>query len=168
MDLMYFRPPAASAGKNFTVFRPRESATSISLGFAVPGQTGMPISWQCLTVVGFRPGETMNFAPAATARSTCSQVSTVPAPTTISGNASVMFLIASAAAAVRKVTSAHGRPPSISACASGTASAASLMAITGTMPIRESCSIISILCFLLQSILNVLMRFAARRRQRAA
>ena len=78
------------------------------------------------------------------------------------------ILIASAAAAVRKVTSAHGRPPSISACASGTASAASLMAITGTMPIRESCSIISILCFLLQSILNVFMRFAARRRQRAA
>ena len=143
MDLMYLRPPAASAGKNLTDFRPRESASSMSEGFAVPGQTGTPICWQYLTVVGLRPGETMNFAPAATARSTCSVVSTVPAPTIISGNASAIALIASAAHGVRKVTSAAGRPPSIRALAIGMASAASLIAMTGTIPILESSFITS-------------------------
>ena len=62
----------------------------------------------------------------------------------MSGKAFVMLAMASAAAAVRKVTSAQGRPPSQSACASGTASAASSMAITGTMPIRDSCFKMSI------------------------
>ena len=66
----------------------------------------------------------------------CSQVRTVPAPTSISGYASVMFLIASAAQEVRKVISAAGSPPSISAFASGTASSALSILITGIRPME--------------------------------
>src|SRR5918992_6168801 len=47
---------------------------------------------------------------------------------------------ASAAAAVRKVTSAHGRPPSVSALASGAAAAGSSITITGTILSRASSS----------------------------
>ena len=82
----------------------------------------------------------MNFAPASIALSACSGVSTVPAPTINSGNLSAIILIDSCAAAVLKVTSAHGRPPSISAFANGSASFASSSAITGTIPILPSSS----------------------------
>ena len=117
-----FSPPAASAGKNFTTSRPNSIACSTSLGLDVPGVTGMPLSIQYYTTLGFNPGLTMNFAPAFTARSTCSVVSTVPAPTSISGYLSVIILMDSSAAAVRKVTSAQGSPPSHSAFARGSAS----------------------------------------------
>ena len=135
MALIISRPPAASAGKNFTTSRPRERAISTSLGFAVPGVTGTPFSMQYFTTSGFKPGLTMNFAPAFTARSTCSVVRTVPAPTNISGHSFAMMRMDSSAAAVRKVTSAQGRPPSQSALASGSASFASSSTTTGTIPI---------------------------------
>ena len=82
----------------------------------------------------------MNFAPAATARSTCSVVRTVPAPTNISGYFSVMIRMDSSAASVRKVTSAHGSPPWQSAFANGSASFTSFNTTTGTTPNLESCS----------------------------
>ena len=128
-------PPAASAGKNLTTSSPSSIACSISPQVEQPGQTGTPFSMQYFTIFGLKPGETMNFAPASAARSTCSVVSTVPAPTSISGIASVMARIASAAAAVRNVTSAAGSPPRESASASGTALDASSILMTGIMPI---------------------------------
>ena len=63
-----------------------------------------------------------------------SVVSTVPAPTSISGNFSAIRRMDSSAAAVRKVTSAHGSPPSTSALARGTASFVSSSTTTGTTP----------------------------------
>ena len=122
MDLIMFNPPAASAGKNFTTSRPSSIATSTSLGLEHPGVTGIPFSTQYFTTFGFKPGLTMNFAPAFTARSTCSVVRTVPAPTNISGNCSAIIRIDSSAAAVRNVTSAQGSPPSHNAFAKGAAS----------------------------------------------
>lgn len=62
-------------------------------------------------ISGSNPGLTINFAPAAAAASTCSFVSTVPAPTSICGKASVIRRMDSSAAAVRKVTSALKSPP---------------------------------------------------------
>ena len=73
----------------------------------------------------------MNRAPASTASSTCSGRTTVPAPTRTSVSAA-MRLIASAATAVRKVTSATGSPPSARAAASGTAVSSSSSTTTGT------------------------------------
>ena len=133
--MIILRPPAGSAGKNLTKSRPRAIACSISLGVCVPGVTGIPLSRQYFTTSGLRPGLTINLAPHSTARSTCSVVRTVPAPTRISGNSSTIFLITSAAAAVRNVTSAQGRPPSTSALARGAASFASSNTTTGTIPI---------------------------------
>ena len=88
---------------------------------------------------GLKPGLTMNLAPASSARSSWSWVSTVPAPTSISGTSRLMARIAASPAAVRKVTSATGSPPATSAFANGTAFSASSMAMTGTMPISEIC-----------------------------
>ena len=134
MDLIIFKPPAASAGKNLTTSSPNSIACSTSDGLEVPGVTGTPLSIQCFTTLGFNPGLTINFAPAFTARSTCSVVSTVPAPTSISGNSLAIIRIDSSAAAVLNVTSAQGSPPLISASASGFASFASSNTTTGTMP----------------------------------
>ena len=61
-----------------------------------------------------KPGDTMNFAPASTAFLTVSTFSTVPAPRIISGRLAIA-LIAASAAAVRKVTSATGKPPATNA-----------------------------------------------------
>ena len=58
-------------------------ATSTSLGFVHPGITNILLSIQYLTILGFNPGDTINFAPAFTALSTYSIVRTVPAPTNI-------------------------------------------------------------------------------------
>ena len=132
-----FNPPAASAGKNLTTSKPSSIACSTSLGLAQPGVTGMLLSTQYLTTLGFKPGLTINLAPAATALSTCSVVRTVPAPTNILGNSLAIIRIHSSAASVRNVISAHGRPPSHNAFAKGAASAASSKAITGTIPIWE-------------------------------
>ena len=138
--LIMGRPPAASAGKNFTAFRPKDSATWISEGVEVPGQIGIFFSTQYFTISGDRPGETMAAAPAFTARSTCSVVSTVPAHRATWGSSSCTRRMDSSAAAVRKVISATGRPPSARALQSGTASSASSIAMTGTRPARESFS----------------------------
>ena len=135
MALIIFSPPHASAGKNFTTSRPSERACSTSLGEEVPGVMGTPFFLQYLTMSGFRPGLTIKRAPAATARSTCSVVSTVPAPISISGKAFAIIRMDSSAASVRKVTSAQGRPPSQRAFARGRASLASFRTTTGTIPI---------------------------------
>ena len=74
----------------------------------------------------------MNRAPAATASSTCSGRTTVPAPTSTSVSAA-MSRIASAATAVRNVTSATGSPPSARADATGTAVSSSSSTTTGTI-----------------------------------
>ena len=139
MALILARPPDCSAGKNFTTSSPSSIACSISEGLEVPGVIGTFFSIQYFTVRGFRPGLTMNLAPAATA-STCSGFSTVPAPTHIWGKFFVMIPMASAAASVRNVTSAQGRPPAQSAFASGSASSALSIFTTGTMPILLICS----------------------------
>ena len=60
---------------------------------------------QCILTVPLLEG-------AAIARSACSVVSTVPAPSSISGISSWILRMHSSAHAVRKVTSAAGRPPS--------------------------------------------------------
>ena len=106
----------------------------------MPGVTGTFFSIQYFTVLGFKPGLTMNFAPAATAASTCSAFRTVPAPTHISGKFVVIIRIASAAALVRKVTSAQGSPPAHNAFARGSASSALSIFTTGTIPILLICS----------------------------
>ena len=95
----------------------------------------MSRSIQYFTTFGLNPGLTINLAPAATARSTCSVVKTVPAPTSISGYFSEMIRIDSSAASVRNVTSAQGSPPSHNAFANGSASFASSSTTTGTIPI---------------------------------
>ena len=41
MALIIARPPAASAGKNFTTSSPNSTATWISVGVAQPGMTGI-------------------------------------------------------------------------------------------------------------------------------
>ena len=134
------RPPDGSAGKNFTILSPNSMACSISLGVTTPGVIAIFLSRQYFTTSGFNPGLTINFAPAATASSTCSIVSTVPAPTNISGCFSLMILIDSAAASVRKVTSAQARPPSQRASARGSASLLSFNTTTGTIPYCPSFS----------------------------
>ena len=155
-------PPAASAGKNFTTFNPYFIACSTSLGLAHPGKIGIFFSIQYSTTSGLSPGLTINSAPALTASSTCEVVSTVPAPTSISGYASFIFLIASAACSVRNVTSAHGNPPSHNAFARGFASCASSNFTTGTIPIflilsnNISCSIMCLLRKMVDRIVNFL------------
>ena len=106
----------------------------------------MPFERQYFTFSGLKPGETMNFAPAATAASACSLVSTVPAPTSISGSSFVMRSMASAAALVRKVISTQRIPPFISARQSGTAFSASSIFTTGTIPQNSICLRISFIC----------------------
>jgi hypothetical protein len=95
----------------------------------------MHFSMQRETTLGLKPGLTMNFAPAAIALSTWSTVSTVPAPSNMSGTSLFIASIAFAPWAVLKVISAQGMPPEISAFASGTAFSASSIFITGIMPI---------------------------------
>ena len=135
-----FRREAGSAGKNLTTSRPFSNACSISLALAQPGVITIPFSTQYFTILGLRPGLTINLAPAATARSTCSVVRMVPAPTNISGNFSLIMRIHSSAASVLNVTSAQGSPPSQSAFAKGSASLASSNTTTGMIPVFLICS----------------------------
>ena len=79
-----------------------------------------------------QPGETMNFAPAAMARSHCSLLMTVPAPTSISGNFWTAREIAASAHSVRKQISATGSPPLMSAESVGSASSIDFNVTTGT------------------------------------
>ena len=127
-------PPAASAGKNFTVFSPIASAVSTSLGVAHPGNTGIFIASAASTIFGWKPGVTTNCAPAFAASCSCPIVNTVPAPHSTDGQFSRILRIASAAASVRKVISAQGKPPFDSAFAIGTASSALSIVTTGRIP----------------------------------
>jgi hypothetical protein len=86
------------------------------------------------------PGETANFAPAATDLSNCASVSTVPTPTTASGTSSAMARIACSPAPVRNVTSITGSPPFTKARASGTACFTSSTTITGMTGARRRMS----------------------------
>ena len=150
--LIIASPPDGSAGKNLTTSNPSSIACSISLGVTTPGVTGIFFSRQYFTTFGFSPGLTMNLAPAETARSTCSVVRTVPAPTTMSGYSDVMMRIDSSAASVRKVTSAQARPPSQSAFARGAASFASSSTTTGTIPNCSNFSNVEFIIYLLNFI----------------
>ena len=107
-------------------------ACMISVGVTQPGVTPTPCSIHQTTISSLKPGETMNFAPHATAFLHCSSVMTVPAPTSISGHSFATASMESAAAAVRKVISITSTPPASSAFAVGTASAASSSTTTGT------------------------------------
>src|SRR5450759_2452755 len=124
-------PPEVPAGKNFTVVMPSSSAAWTSVAVTAPGNASTPSSWQRSTTVRDRPGETTKLAPAATAWSTCAGVTTVPAPTRMSPRAAIARM-ESAAAAVRKVTSATGSPPATRAPARALASPASSSTTTGT------------------------------------
>jgi len=63
-----------------------------------------------------------------------SRLSTVPAPRISSGRSLAMRAMTAPPAAVRKVISATGRPPSARASASGRAASTDSMAMTGTTP----------------------------------
>ena len=129
---MSFSPPKASAGKNFMIVTPRASACSISVGVMTPGMNGSPSRPASFTTSGFRPGATPKATPASLARRRFSTPRTVPAPSMSAGRSRAIRAITSPAAAVRKVISATGRPPSIRASASGSAASTESMAITGT------------------------------------
>src|SRR5215468_7998128 len=133
-----FTPPIGSAGKNFNTSTPFDKAISISVGVQTPGKIVTPFDKQWSTTARFVPGETINSAPALIAVSACSVVSAVPAPRNISGKRERICAMASAAAVVRNVISAHGNPPSSSASASGKASSSFGRLTTGTIPIPRA------------------------------
>ena len=140
-----FTPPTTSAGKSFTVVRPRPRAASTSVGVAQPGYTGTWFFRHHSTTSRLVPGEMTAFAPQSTASLACSTLSTVPAQTNISGRAAAIFSMDLAAAGVRKVTSAAGMPPSSKAWPRGTAFPSSSSWITGMTPVfRKTCSTFSI------------------------
>src|SRR5512140_692181 len=64
MALRYGSPPIGSAGKNFRVSSPRESAASMSVGVQMPGKTGSSRARHQSTTGGLQPGATMKRAPA--------------------------------------------------------------------------------------------------------
>mmetsp|Transcript_19319 Transcript_19319/g.61224 ORF Transcript_19319/g.61224 Transcript_19319/m.61224 type:complete len:354 (-) Transcript_19319:816-1877(-) len=92
---------------------------SISEGVHTPGTMGTLSARARLTTGSHKPGATRKAAPAATASSTCASVSTVPAPTHMSGPpsalrreaASTAELSACSAAGVRSMSSTHRTPP---------------------------------------------------------
>ena len=108
---MILYPPLRSAGKSLRCVTPLLIQAVISDGFEIPGIVGTLFLIHQSTTSGLYPGETMNFAPAFTAFSACSTLRTVPAPTSMFGSALIIASIASAAQAVRKVTSLAGKPP---------------------------------------------------------
>src|SRR5665648_31703 len=77
-------PPYMLAGKNFKTFNPKDIASVISVGVTQPGVTATLLSAHHITSSRLNPGDTMNFAPASTHFFPCSNVRTVPAPTSIS------------------------------------------------------------------------------------
>src|ERR1039458_5503179 len=118
MLLSMATPPAAPAGKNFRTFTPRLSAPSMSVGVIMPGENGNFSSSARATMAGLKPGATPNAAPHSTARIKLSVVRIVPAPTSTSGRSRAIRSMTAAAASVRNVISATGKPPSASASAS--------------------------------------------------
>ena len=106
----------------------------ISVAVETPGMTGIPSSRQRSTTRRLNPGVTTKRAPARCAMSTCSGRMTVPAPTSSSPSAASVRS-ARDGASVRKVTSATGSPPRLSAAASGAATGRrSSATMTGTTP----------------------------------
>ena len=87
-------PPAASAGKSLSRSRPRSRAAITSVAVATPGITGTSSSRQRPITLALSPGVTMNSAPASTASSTCSDRTTVPAPTTTSVSVAISLIAA--------------------------------------------------------------------------
>src|SRR6476659_7577827 len=136
-DFRIGAPPEASAGKNFISVKPASRTDSTSDTVAVPGRNGSPVPAIAASRAGVVPGETRNCAPASAASLAWPGVSTVPAPTRISGTSSAIARIASSATGVRSVSSMTGRPPATRARATGTAWARSSTTTTGTTGTRS-------------------------------
>jgi hypothetical protein len=128
--LMAATPPEVSAGKNFTASRPSSMAARISVAVTVPGSTGTPRSWARRTTAALRPGHDVGGARVDGLVDLLGGADGAGAPRRMSELAD-MRAIASAAAGVRKVTSATGRPPATSASARPGALSASSMTTTG-------------------------------------
>ena len=126
-------PPLASAGKNLSSSQPWSSAAITSDAVDTPGITGIASSRQRSTTRGLNPGVTTNRAPASRARSTCSGRITVPAPTRSSPSAASARSTRTDTS-VRNVTSATGRPPRLSADASGRTWSTASATTTGITP----------------------------------
>ena len=137
-DFKAVSPPYTFAGKNFTTESPNFTADMISDGATQPGVTVIPALMQYFMISSSKPGETIKPAPADTAALHCSRFMTVPAPTSISGQADATAAMLSFAAAVRKVISITSIPPARSAFAVGTASSALSSTTTGTIQAREN------------------------------
>ena len=101
---------------------------------------GEPVRLAVVDHPGVEARRDHELRPASLAAAACPGVSTVPAPSRTSGTSAAIRRIASAAPEVRKVISAHGRPPSARARASGAARSGSWMTTTGTTPRRPSTS----------------------------
>ena len=125
-------PPTTSAGKSFMVLMPCSSASISSPGVAMPGITAMLLFSAALAKLMLKPGLMAKTAPASVTALSCSPLVTVPAPTMALGTSFLIWRMASRPAAVRKVISKVGMPPSTRACAKSTAVERSSMAITGT------------------------------------
>ena len=134
-----------------TTFRPNFMAAMISVGVTQPGVTVTSFSTHQRTTSSSKPGDTINFAPHSTACLHCSSVTTVPAPTNISGQPSATALMASGAAAVRNVISITSIPPARSALAVGIASLASSRTTTGTTALLPNLSLYFIIYLLLNT-----------------
>ena len=132
-------PPRAEAGKNLTVLIPSSRAAMIHDASAHPGSTGTPAPRAQRTTSADRPGDTRYRAPASMAASAWAASSTVPAPTT-RPSTSPMTRIASAAAGVRKVTSAVVMPPATRARPTLTPCAAESTTTTGTTGLTANSS----------------------------
>ena len=130
----------ASAGKNLTTSRPYSSACCISVGVSTPGIIGMDLPMQYSTTFTLKPGETIKRAPASITLLASATVSTVPAPTSMSGKNFTMRSTTCTAVCVRRVTSITGKPFSLSVCASGTALFSSSTMATGRIPRIPICS----------------------------
>src|SRR5947209_18399780 len=117
-DFSHATPPDASAGKNFSTVNPRAESAIASDTVAQPGSTGTDASASAAASSAGVPGLTRYFAPAAIAAAMSDTRVTVPTPTTQSGTAATIALMASSAALVRSVTSMTGSPPEASARAS--------------------------------------------------
>ena len=108
----------------------------MSVGVMTPGAKGSPQSRAAAIVEGLQPGATPNSAPTSIAASTCARFSRVPAPARISGTSARMRRIASAARAVRNVSSIAPTPPASNARAIGPASSGFSTVTTATTPER--------------------------------
>ncbi len=72
--------PSTLAGKNFSADAPAAIAWNASVGVKTPGIVTMPCAAARRSTDASTLGETRSRPPASARRSTCSGVSTVPAP----------------------------------------------------------------------------------------